>query len=54
VEAPPPAAAPVQSVTMGYVVPIVVALGLAVAVTAAIAIARKKKTVPALVAAKWS
>jgi len=54
VETPPPDAAPAGNVVVGALLPVVIFIGIALAVAAVISIARKKKTVPADVAAKWS
>jgi lysozyme family protein len=53
VETPSPAEAPVKHVTMGYLVPIAIALCVVVVVVAAVTLIRKTKTVPAAIAAKW-
>jgi hypothetical protein len=39
---------------LGTIIPIVIFIAIGVAVVSAVAIARKKKAVPAEVAAKWS
>jgi len=54
VETLPADQAPAQSVVMGAVLPIVIFIGIALAVAAVVSIARKKKIVPAEVEAKWS
>jgi lysozyme family protein len=54
VETPPPGQDPAGNVVLGAVLPVVIFIGIALAVAAVIAIARKKKTIPADVAAKWS
>lgn len=48
-----PAEAAVKHVTMGYLVPVAIALCVVVVIVAIIRISRKKETVPAAVAAKW-
>lgn len=53
VETPPPAAAPAQHVTMGYVVPIVIAFGVALALWAVVRIANKKKEAKENAALAW-
>jgi lysozyme family protein len=53
-EAPKPIEAPKTHFAHTYVLPLIIAIGIAVAVAAIVSIARKKKTVPAEVAAKWS
>jgi lysozyme family protein len=54
VETPSAAQDPAGNVLLGALLPIAIFIALAVTVAAVIAIARKKKTVPADVAAKWS
>jgi lysozyme family protein len=53
-ETPKPAESPAGSVVLGTVLPVVMALAIAVALAAVIAIAAKRKSVPAEIAAKWS
>jgi lysozyme family protein len=54
VETPKPADSPAGAVALGTVIPIVIFIAIGVAVVSTIAIARKKKAVPAEVTAKWS
>lgn len=53
IETPPSGESPLGHVALGYLLPFAIALGVVVAVVAVINIARKKKSVPAAVAAKW-
>ena len=54
IETPTPADSPAGAVALGTIIPIVIFIAIGVALVSAIAIARKKKAVPAEVAAKWS
>lgn len=53
IETPDPTKAPVSHVTMAYVAPLAIAIGIAVVIVAAMLIVRKRLTIPSQIAAKW-